>query len=541
MTQTSVSKSEWWRGAIIYQIYPMSFMDSDGDGIGDLPGVLSRLDYVASLGVDAIWMSPFFTSPMDDFGYDVADYCEVDPIFGKLEDFKAILAKAHGLGLKVIIDQVWSHTSNQHPWFLESRQSPNNPKANWYVWQEARPDGTAPNNWLATFGGPAWRWDGLRKRYYLHNYLPTQPDLNLREPAVQESLFNVARFWLDMGVDGFRFDVANCFMHDPLLMDNPPDPNASAECAPYWRQLHRYNRSHQDNLPFIGRLRQLMDSYGERFMLAEIIDDDNIVRMAEYTAPERFHTAYSFAFLREPISPRLVRDEVKRFFDAEPQGWPTWAFSNHDTMRVVSRSGLTNPAERTAMAKLLNTLLLMLPGTVCVYQGEELGLTQVDVPKQRLLDPEAIAHWPHHRNRDGARTPMPWTDDDAGLGFGSSQTWLPFGADHGDMAVRAQEQDRRSVLSHFRAMARWRKGQQGLRGARIAFRHADDDVLVFDRIGPALHLRFALNFGTKPVALPGDDGHDVIRPLQVRVYDCLTGAPVEVKEIEVQLAEITSR
>ena len=275
--------TEWWRGAVIYQIYPRSFADANGDGVGDLPGITSRLGYVADLGVDGIWLSPFFVSPMKDFGYDVADYCDVDPLFGTLADFDALLARAHRLSLKVIIDQVYSHSSDRHPWFIESRQSRDNPKADWYVWADARPDGTPPNNWLAVFGGPAWTWDTRRRQYYLHNFLPEQPDLNLHHPDVQEAVLQAAAFWLDRGVDGFRIDVANLFCHDRRLTDNPARPGPVQD-RPYRMQRMLYNRGRPETLDFVARLRALLDRYPDRMAVAELASsDDPLATMVEYT------------------------------------------------------------------------------------------------------------------------------------------------------------------------------------------------------------------------------------------------------------------
>ncbi len=291
--------AEWWRGAVVYQVYPRSFRDSGADGVGDLGGVRQGLDYIASLGVDAIWLSPFFRSPMKDFGYDVSDYRDVDPLFGALADFDALLAEAHARGLKVIIDQVWSHSSDRHPWFLESSASRDNPRADWYVWADAKPDGTPPNNWLASFGGPAWTWSAKRRQYYLHNFLPEQPDLNFWNPAVQDEVLDIARFWLDRGVDGFRLDVVNYYVHDRTLADNPPAHRNRTPLMATDMQLHKRDRSQPENLIFINRLRALMDSYaGERMTVGEIGDEPPLPRQQEYTQPpDRLHTAYSFFLL----------------------------------------------------------------------------------------------------------------------------------------------------------------------------------------------------------------------------------------------------
>ena len=296
----------WWRGGVIYQIYPRSYQDSNGDGIGDLPGITQRLDHIAALGADGIWLSPFFKSPMKDFGYDVSDYCDVDPMFGTLNDFKALVARAHALGLKVMIDQVLSHCSDQHPWFVESRASRDNPKADWFVWADAKADGTPPNNWLSIFGGSAWQWDTRRCQYYLHNFLTSQPDLNFHNPAVQDALLDTVKFWLDLGVDGYRLDTANFYFHDAQLRDNPgegaPDPSKPDPAVnpynPYAWQRHLYDKSRPENLPFLQRLRALLDQYPDTTMVGEIGDDDGLARVAEYTAGgDKLHMAYCFDLL----------------------------------------------------------------------------------------------------------------------------------------------------------------------------------------------------------------------------------------------------
>ncbi|MFN5902539.1 MAG: alpha-amylase family glycosyl hydrolase, partial [Novosphingobium sp.] len=320
--------TDWWRGAAIYQIYPRSFRDSNGDGIGDLPGITERLDYVAGLGVDAIWISPFFTSPMADFGYDVADYCGVDPIFGTLADFDALVARAHGLGLRVTIDQVYSHTSDQHAWFVESRASRDNPKADWFVWADPKADGSPPTNWQSVFGGPAWTWDARRGQYYLHNFLSSQPQLNCHNRAVQDALLDVARFWLDRGVDGFRLDALNFAMHDPQLRDNPPaGPDGKPRTRPFDFQQRLYNQSHADIPAFIERIRALTDSYDGVFTVAEVGGKDADREMKLFTCGEaRLNSAYGFDFLyADHLTPAVVAGALDQWPDLPGTGWPSWA------------------------------------------------------------------------------------------------------------------------------------------------------------------------------------------------------------------------
>jgi alpha-glucosidase len=487
---------EWWRGAAIYQIYPRSFADTNGDGVGDLPGITQHLDYVAALGVDAVWLSPFFTSPMRDFGYDVADYCAVDPVFGTLADFDALVERAHELGLKVIIDQVYSHSSDQHAWFQESRSSRDGPKADWYVWADPKPDGSPPNNWQSVFGGPAWTWDARRGQYYLHNFLAEQPDLNLHKPAVQDALLDVARFWLDRGVDGFRIDAINFAMHDPELRDNPPAPSGGKRTRPFDFQQHLYNQSHPDIVKFLERLREVTDSYGDRFTLAEVGGDDALGEMQAFTAgKKRLNSAYGFDFLyAEALTPALVAEVAKQW--PEEAGWPTWAFENHDAPRALSRwSGETH---RDAFARAKILLLTALRGSIILYQGEELGLPQVEVPFDRLQDPEAIANWPLTLSRDGARTPMPWSATAPNLGFSTAEPWLPPGESHRLLAVDAQQENPASMLAFTRECLELRRAYRVLRHGSMRVIEAGEQKLVFERGGESERLRCTFNLSQQP-------------------------------------------
>ncbi len=474
--------SPWWKGAVIYQIYPRSFADSNGDGIGDLPGITQKLDYVASLGVDGVWLSPFFKSPMRDFGYDVSDYRDVDPIFGTLDDFDRLLARAHELGLKIIIDQVYSHTSDAHAWFEESRASRTNPKADWYIWADAKPDGSPPSNWQSVFGGPSWTWDARRSQYYMHNFLSTQPDLNVHNPQVQEALLATARFWLDRGVDGFRLDAINFSMHDPKLTDNPPDLEPGKRTRPFDFQLHVHNQSHADIPLFLQRIRALMDTYdAERFTVAEVGGSDSVREMKLFTADaDKLNSAYSFDFLyAEKLTPDVVADSFTVWPGAPGEGWPSWAFSNHDAPRAVSR--WTTPDHRDALSRMALLLLLALRGNVFLYQGEELGLPQAEVPFERLQDPEAIANWPQTLGRDGARTPMAWTDQGPFGGFSAIEPWLPVDPRHAELAVDRQERDPASTLNLTRRLVALRKATPALQTGAIHRLPAHDPILVFER------------------------------------------------------------
>ncbi len=487
--------SPWWRGATIYQVYPRSFADSNGDGIGDLAGITAHLDYIAGLGVDMVWLSPFFKSPMRDFGYDVADYLDVDPIFGTLADFDALIARAHSLGLKIIIDQVYAHTSDEHDWFRSSRASRDGAMADWYVWADAKPDGAPPSNWQSVFGGPAWTWDARRQQYYLHNFLSTQPNLNVHNPAVQDALLATAKFWLDRGVDGFRVDAINFAMHDPALRDNPPAPGNHLRTRPFDFQQHIYNQSHADIPLFLERLRALTDSYGGRFTVAEVGGDDNEREMKLFTAHDRrLNSAYGFNFLyADALTPALVREAVEAWPDAPGIGWPSWAFTNHDAPRAVSRWAA--PADHDAFAQMAMLLLIALRGNIFIYQGEELGLTQADIAFEHLRDPEAIANWPLTLGRDGARTPMPWVHSAPNAGFSPATPWLPLGTDHAARAVDVQAGDAGSLLEVTKRLLALRRQFPALRHGSIKVIEASDTLLVFERRAGDQRLLCAFNMG----------------------------------------------
>ncbi|MDD3799555.1 MAG: alpha-amylase family glycosyl hydrolase [Novosphingobium sp.] len=490
----------WWRGAAIYQIYPRSFQDSDGDGVGDLAGITRRLDHVASLGVDAIWISPFFTSPMRDFGYDVSDYCGVDPIFGTLADFDALVATAHGHGLKVLIDQVYAHTSDQHPWFAESRASHGNARADWYVWADPKADGTPPNNWQSVFGGPAWTWDARRRQYYMHSFLKEQPQLNLHNRAVQDALLDVARFWLDQGVDGFRLDALNHSMHDPLLRDNPPAPdNGRVRTRPFDYQLKVHSQSQPGVVQFIERLRAVCDEYGAIHTVAEVGGDDAEAERKAYTAgTHRLDSAYGFDFLYAPeLTAQFVADTMKGWREGE--SWPSWAFENHDAPRAVSRWCAAQDMARFARMKM--ALLMALRGNVILYQGEELGLEQDDIPFELLQDPEAIANWPLTLSRDGARTPMPWRNEPLG-GFTTGTPWRPLSQANLARAVAQEEADARSLLHLTRQLLAMRNAHPAMRYGHFAKCCADGALLSFEREAGGQHMRCLFNLGTEPVEVP---------------------------------------
>jgi alpha-glucosidase len=500
LTDPNVER-EWWRGATIYQVYPRSFCDSNGDGVGDLAGITAKLDYIAELGVDAIWISPFFTSPMKDFGYDVADYRDVDPIFGTLADFDVLIERAHTLGLRVMADLVFAHTSDQHAWFAESRRSREGSYSDWYVWAEPKADGTPPNNWQSVFGGPAWTWDARRRQYYMHNFLSSQPQLNVHNVAVQDALVDVARFWLDRGVDGFRIDAINYTMFDPDLADNPPAPSSN---RPRSRssdfQLAKNNMSHPDIPVFLERLRSLTDEYPDRFTVAEVGGNHAETEMKAFTRGEtRLNSAYGFNFLYAPhLTPALVREAMEEWPDESGTGWPSWAFENHDAPRAVSR--WTTPEARDAFARMKMLLLVALRGNIFLYYGEELGLDQVEIAFEDLQDPEAIANWPLTLSRDGARTPMPWARDAVGAGFTSVRPWLPVGSANRARAVDVQQADPESLLHLTRRLLAFRNANDALLTGRLSVTEASNDLLVFERVCTSEHLVCVFNFGDQSLA-----------------------------------------
>ncbi len=491
--------NEWWRGGVIYQIYPRSFADSNNDGVGDLNGIASRVGYLKDLGVDGLWLSPVFKSPMKDFGYDVSDYTAIDPLFGDIEDFDALLATAHEAGLKLTIDQVYSHTSDQHEWFRESRSSKNNPKADWYVWADAKADGGPPNNWISLFGGQAWSWDTRRRQYYMHNFLSEQPDLNFHNSDVCKAVLEVAKFWLDRGIDGFRLDVANFYFCDRQLRDNPPKREEGGFPRPYWHQRHLYDRSQPENLEFMEEFRRLVDQYGDQMTVAEIGSDSYIERSIEYTEPGRLHTAYNFYLLENgPLSASLVRHALESW--TSKTAWPSWSFSNHDVVRARTRWGGEEASD--AFANLLLGMLMCLRGTIFLYQGDELGLPQADVPFDRLQDPEGIRFWPDSLGRDGCRTPIPWRQDAKNAGFSETEPWLPVDPRHHAFAVDKQKADPSSTLNKARSFIAFRKRHNALRHGDMTFVDADEPALMFRRTLENERLLCIFNLSEDKIEIP---------------------------------------
>ena len=488
MTEKSMAQKQWYKGAVIYQVYPRSFQDSNNDGIGDLRGIINRIDYIKSLGVDAIWISPFFKSPMKDFGYDISDYRDIDPLFGNLNDFDELIEQAHDRDIKIIIDQVLSHTSDQHQWFLDSRENQSNDKADWYVWADSKEDGTAPNNWLSIFGGGAWQWEPRRGQYYLHNFLTEQPDLNFHNPDVRKAVLDNVEFWLKKGVDGFRLDAINFCYHDAQLRDNPAKPKEKrqgrgfSEDNPYAFQYHYYNNTQPENIEFMQDIRALLNKYPGTVSLGEISSEDSLATMAEYTqGGDKLHMGYSFELLTNDYSSEYIRTTVQTLEKGMTEGWPCWAFSNHDVERVASRWS-QNGEVNSQQCKMLTALLASLRGSVCMYQGEELGLGEANVAFEDLQDPYGITFWPNFKGRDGCRTPMPWDNADLHhAGFSDTKPWLPVDEQHKQQSVKQQTHDHDSILNAYREFMAWRKTKTVLLEGDIEFINTHEPVLAFYR------------------------------------------------------------
>jgi len=487
MTNPSDAQNPWWKEAIIYQVYPRSYLDTNGDGVGDLPGITAKLDYIASLGVDIVWLSPFFKSPQKDFGYDISDYCDVDPLFGSLADFDALIARAHSLGLKIMIDQVMSHTADAHPWFVESRSSRDNPKSDWYVWSEPLADGNPPNNWLSVFGGSAWQWDTRRKQYYMHNFLVSQPQLNFHNPEVQQAHLDALRFWLERGVDGVRMDACVFHFHDQQLRSNPPalvrDTSTVTDVNPYGMQAHIYDKTQPENIAFLQKVRALLNEYGA-VSIGEVSSDDALAQMAEYTeGGDKLHMAYSFNLLTPEFSSAHIRKQVEEFNTRVKDGWASWSVGNHDAIRVATRwsAGDSVGHPSPALSKLVLAMQLSLKGTPCLYQGDELALPEADVPYELLQDPYGITFWPEFKGRDGCRTPMPWTAQAPNAGFTTGKPWLPVPAEHLALAAEAQDGDPQSMLNFQRQIIHWRRTMPQITRGEIVFFDVPEQALALRR------------------------------------------------------------
>ena len=484
-----MAAAEWWKRGIVYQVYPRSFQDSGSDGVGDLEGVRRRLGHFQDLGVDAVWISPIFRSPMADFGYDICDYRAVDPLFGTLGDLDRLIADVHGRGLKLILDLVPNHTSDQHRWFKESRSARDNPWRDWYIWHDAKPDGSAPNNWLANFGGSAWEWDEATGQFYYHAYLREQPDLNWRNPEVRAAMFEVMRFWLDRGVDGFRVDVLWHLIKDDQFRDNPPNPDWKPGMPGIERLLEVYSADRPEAHDVAAQMRQVIDAYPDRVLIGELYLP--IERIVTYYGPrlDEANLPFNFQLIAADWTPEAIGKIVCDYEAALPPGaWPNWVLSNHDRKRVASRVG-------PAQAKNAAMLLLTLRGTPTLYYGDELGLEQVFVPPDRVQDPWGKSE--PDQGRDPCRTPMPW-DGSPNAGFTTGEPWLPLNADWRTRNVAAEAADPGSMLSLYRRLIVLRRGSPALSLGEIEVLRAEDGVLAYERRSGEERMRVALNLTDQP-------------------------------------------
>ncbi len=527
----------WWQRGVIYQIYPRSFQDTTGNGIGDLEGVIQRLDYLSNLGIDAIWLSPIYPSPMADFGYDVADYCDVDPLFGDLTIFDRLVTKAHERGIKIILDYVLNHTSDQHPWFIESRSSRDNAKRDWYIWRDPRPgkvssgkDDTqkrrAPNNWGSFFGGPAWTFDEATDQYYLHQFTPEQPELNWRNPAVKEAMLDVIRFWMARGVDGLRMDVIWLIIKDANLHDNPPDPNANPNLPPddiHGRQLHIHSEDQTEVHTYIREIRQVLDEYEspgqERCGIGEIyLPLDRWVQYYGDAPGDELHLPYNFRLIPLPWQAAEMRQSVNELeATLPPFAWPNYVLGNHDQVRLATRYG------GEAQARTAAIMLCTLRGTPTIYYGEELGMQQVQIPPDKIKDPPGVKLGPAY-SRDGCRTPMQWSrETNAGFCPAGVDPWLPIPKDFISRNVAAQSEDPSSMLNLYRRLLHYRRQTpalyrgdyhplEAIQAGDAEEGEKNDDCFVYVREWEGEQRLIALNFSDQPhkIDIPGKNMGQVI-------------------------------
>jgi alpha-glucosidase len=487
------SDENWWRHGIFYQVYPRSFQDTDGDGVGDLPGIIRRLPYLTALGIDAVWLSPIFPSPMADFGYDIADYTGIDPLFGSMADFDALLDAVHESGLKLILDLVPNHTSDQHPWFAESRSSRDNPRRDWYIWRDGR-DGGPPNNWLSEFGGSAWQYDEATGQYYYHAFLAQQPDLNWRNPQVREAIHDVMRFWLEKGVDGFRVDVIWHLIKDAEFRDNPANPHYVEGRPPHEQILTQYSTDQAEVHDVIAEMRRVTDAYRARVLIGEIYLP--LHRLVAYYGNDLAgaHMPFNFALLQTLWSARSIERIIEDYEKALPRGaWPNWVLGNHDRPRVASRVG-------PEQARVAAMLLLTLRGTPTLYYGDEIGMHQLAIAPDDVRDPFEKNVPGIGVGRDGCRTPMQW-DASPYAGFSDVRPWLPLPEDHVHENVVNLEADRLSILNLYKSLIRLRKECQPLIAGDYAPLHAQGDILLYRRDAHGEAVIVALNLGAEPVAL----------------------------------------
>lgn len=495
----------WWKHGVIYHIYPRSFLDTNGDGVGDLDGVVRRIDYLAWLGIDAVWISPFFPSPMADFGYDIMDYCGVDPLFGSMDDVDRLLGEAHRRGIKVIFDLVPNHSSDQHPWFRESRSSRSSSKRDWYIWRDARADGMPPNNWMSNFGGSAWTWDEATQQYYYHAFLKQQPDLNWRNPQVRRALYDVMAFWLDRGVDGFRVDVLWHLMKDAAFRDNPSNPAYAAGQPDINRCLQLYSADQPEIAQVVAEMRGVVDAYPERVLIGEIYLP--LTRLVAYYGENLsgIQLPFNFQLLFAAWKASAIADLVEEYERALPTGaWPNWVLSNHDQKRIATRVG-------RQQARIAAMLLLTLRGTPTVYYGDEIGMQNAPIAGAAIQDPWEKREPGLGVGRDPQRTPMQW-DASRSAGFSDGAPWLPVASDYRQINVAAQRDDASSMLSLYRRLMALRRANPALTHGAYRPVAVDEDVLCYERVQADQRFLVALNFGdrAKTLSLPTWSGRHIL-------------------------------
>lgn len=499
-------KKLWWKNGIIYQIYPRSFQDSNGDGIGDLGGILQHLDYLRDLGVDGVWFSPINPSPDVDFGYDVADYHTIDPKFGNLQDFERLLQEAHKRGLHIIMDLVLSHSSDQHRWFQEARKSKENPYHDWYIWRDPAPDGGVPNNWFSIFGGSAWECDENLGQYYYHAFAKGQPDLNWHNPEVRSTLLDVFRYWLDKGVDGFRLDVFNNYYQDALFRDNPR--NEGVSLRKLFRKFDAYDHIYDSNQPemmgVVEDIRKIMDSYSYRYVVGETYLVDSL-KARTYIGDNKLHAGFDYAFSNAPFNARAYGKAIQ-YWDAlhGDDAWPNYFFNNHDTPRSTTRFA---KGESDAIPKLLLAMQLTVRGTPYLYYGEEIGMRDVSLARSQILDPVGKQYWPFNKGRDGCRSPMQWSAKQ-NAGFTTGEPWLPVNKDYAVRNVESQTASPASMLTFYKSLIQLRREHPALNAGKLALIQVDnEDLLVYERQTDDEKMLIVLNFSKKILSyqLPTQD------------------------------------
>jgi len=510
----------WWKRGTIYQIYPRSFLDTSGNGIGDLGGVIEKLDYLQYLGIDAIWLSPVFPSPQYDFGYDVSDYYSINPLFGSEEDFDFLLKEAHRRNIRIILDLVLNHTSHQHPWFLESFSNRNNPKADWYIW--ADPKGKRPpNNWKSVFGGSAWKWNDKRRQFYLHSFTPQQPDLNWRNPEVKKELLSIFEYWLEKGVDGFRLDVVDFFLKDEFLRSNP----YCIGRRPYEMQKHIYDKNRPENIQLMQEIRKTIDRFPQRMAVGEVAER-NVEIAAAYYGPNNdgLHLNFNFEFLEQPWKPQKFCRAIEKWENLlEDDNWPAYTLSNHDVPRYISRYGNSIPRAKVAAA-----MLFSLRGTPFIYYGEEIGMTQTRIPKREIKDPVGKRYWPIHPGRDGCRTPMQWNSD-LNAGFTSSTPWLKVNPNYKKVNVEKQVQKDHSLFHFYRKLIQCRKKHPPLQNGKLQISSlTNQNILAYWRKTSDESILVLLNFSSQKqtVTLSPSEGE--------LIFTC-PKAPAEFKRKKIHL------